>query len=123
AQVVGPIIRAHALKGDAGDPCQAPASPLPHRKAKMTISSRLPSRAGVGFKPEHFADILAERESPVGFIEIHAENYMGEGGGPHAQLQAVCEPFPLSVHGVGLSIGSPLPLDLEHLARLKRLCD
>jgi uncharacterized protein (UPF0276 family) len=89
----------------------------------MTIPSRLPARAGVGFKPEHFADILAERETLVGFIEIHAENYMGEGGVPHRQLQAMCERCPLSVHGVGLSIGSPLPLDREHLARLRRLCD
>jgi uncharacterized protein (UPF0276 family) len=89
----------------------------------MSIPSRLPPRAGVGFKPEHFSAILVERESPVGFIEIHAENYMGEGGIPHRQLRAMCERFPLSVHGVGLSIGSPAPLDHEHLARLKRLCD
>jgi uncharacterized protein (UPF0276 family) len=89
----------------------------------MTVMSSLPARAGIGFKPQHLEEILAEGASPVGFIEIHAENYMGEGGLPHRQLATLSERFPLSVHGVGLSIGSPLPLDAEHLERLKRLCD
>ena len=86
------------------------------------ISSSLPRRAGVGFKPEHFADILSEPQ-PLGFFEVHAENYMGAGGPPHAQLGKLREDFALSIHGVGLSIGSMQPLDRDHLARLKRLCD
>lgn len=84
--------------------------------------SSLPRTAGVGFKAEHFADIIAD-EQPIGFVEIHAENYMGAGGAPHAQLRALCERYALSVHGVGLSIGSMAPLDTDHLARLKSLCD
>jgi uncharacterized protein len=88
----------------------------------MPIGSNLPACAGVGFKPAHFRDILAGAE-PVGFFEVHAENYMGAGGPPHAQLRALREHFALSVHGVGLSIGSTQPLDREHLARLKTLCD
>jgi uncharacterized protein len=84
--------------------------------------SRLPARAGVGFKPQHFADIL-RGEPPIRFIEIHAENYMGAGGPPHAQLGALRERYALSVHGVGLSIGSARPLDRAHLARLKAVCD
>ncbi|CAN7224774.1 DUF692 domain-containing protein [Rhizobium sp. LjRoot30] len=86
------------------------------------LSSALPHRAGVGFKPEHFSAMLVEPQ-PVGFLEIHAENYMGAGGPPHAQLRKLREDYALSVHGVGLSIGSMQPLDGDHLARLKALCD
>ena len=85
-------------------------------------SSVLPRRAGVGFKPEHFSAINAERQ-PVGFFEVHAENYMGAGGPPHAQLGRLREDYALSIHGVGLSIGSMQPLDTAHLARLKMVCD
>jgi uncharacterized protein (UPF0276 family) len=88
----------------------------------MPPETALPRTAGVGFKPEHFADIV-EGNPPIGFVEIHAENYMGAGGRPHAQLRKLCERHALSVHGVGLSIGSMAPLDLVHLARLKTLCD
>jgi len=88
----------------------------------MFRASSLPACTGVGFKPAHFRDILAAPQ-PVGFFEVHAENYMGAGGPPHAQLGALRERFALSVHGVGLSIGSMRPLDRDHLARLKMLCD
>lgn len=81
----------------------------------------LPNQAGVGFKPEHFTAIR-EDAGPVGFLEIHAENYMGDGGLPHAQLAALRTDFALSLHGVGLSIGGPGRLDAVHLARLKALC-
>ena len=84
--------------------------------------SRLPTGSGIGFKSQHFDAILSSPQ-PIGFVEVHAENYMGEGGTPHAQLRALREHYALSVHGVGLSIGSMQPLDREHLARLKRLCD
>ena len=87
----------------------------------MPVMSHLPARAGVGFKPAHFRDILAAPQ-PLGFFEVHAENYMGAGGPPHAQLGALRERYALSIHGVGLSIGSSEPLDGEHLARLKILC-
>jgi uncharacterized protein len=88
----------------------------------MRIGSELPARAGVGFKPMHFRDILTAAP-PVGFFEVHAENYMGAGGPPHAHLRALRERYALSIHGVGLSIGSMQPLDRDHLARLKTLCD
>jgi uncharacterized protein (UPF0276 family) len=88
----------------------------------MRAESRLPASAGVGFKPEHFSGLLAP-DQPIGFVEVHAENYMGAGGLPHAQLHALAERYALSVHGVALSIGSPQPLDREHLARLKMLCE
>lgn len=82
----------------------------------------LPKLPGVGYKPQHFAAILAN-PAPVGWLEIHAENYMGAGGRPLAQLRHLADRFPISVHGVGLSIGGEDHLDEEHLARLKSLCD
>jgi uncharacterized protein len=88
----------------------------------MSRASNLPARTGVGFKPAHFRDILAAAQ-PIGFFEVHAENYMGAGGPPHAQLGALRERYALSVHGVGLSIGSMRPLNRDHLVRLKMLCD
>jgi uncharacterized protein len=87
----------------------------------MRVESNLPARAGVGFKPQHFRDILAAAQ-PIGFFEVHAENYMGAGGPRHAQLCALRERYALSIHGVGLSIGSMQPLDRDHLLRLKTLC-
>ncbi|SLN44230.1 hypothetical protein PSA7680_02235 [Pseudoruegeria aquimaris] len=80
----------------------------------------LPNRPGVGYKPQHFAEIM-EDPGPVDWLEIHAENYMGAGGRPIAQLRHLAERFPISVHGVGLSIGGEAPLDAEHLARLRQL--
>jgi len=85
-------------------------------------TNALPARPGVGYKPQHFAAIMADA-GPVGWLEIHAENYMGAGGRPLAQLRHLAERFPISVHGVGLSIGGEGPLDRDHLQRLKHLCD
>lgn len=82
----------------------------------------LPDRPGVGYKPQHFSAIL-EDPGAVAWLEIHAENYMGAGGRPLAQLRALSERFPMSVHGVGLSIGGEAPLDPDHLDRLRHLCD
>lgn len=87
----------------------------------MTRSiNSLPKGVGVGYKPQHFSDILND-PAPVTWLEIHAENYMGAGGRPLAQLRALSDKFPISVHGVGLSIGSEGRLDPDHLARLKHL--
>ncbi|MGC9417483.1 MAG: DUF692 domain-containing protein [Rhodovulum sp.] len=87
-----------------------------------TTRPALPPRPGVGFKARHFAAILDD-PGPVAWLEIHAENYMGDGGRPLAQLRALADRFPISVHGVGLSIGGAGPLDADHLARLKQLLD
>jgi uncharacterized protein (UPF0276 family) len=81
----------------------------------------LPAKPGVGYKPQHFAAIMAD-PGPVGWLEVHAENYMGAGGRPLAQLRHLAERFPISVHGVGLSIGGEGPLDADHLDRLRQLC-
>ncbi|NNE81954.1 MAG: DUF692 domain-containing protein [Silicimonas sp.] len=81
---------------------------------------RLPNKPGVGYKPQHFTAIT-ENAGAVEWLEIHAENYMGDGGRPIAQLRHLAERFAFSVHGVGLSIGGEGPLDPDHLARLKHL--
>ncbi|MDX8447369.1 MNIO family bufferin maturase [Mesorhizobium captivum] len=80
----------------------------------------IPQRAGVGLKPQHYREIL-ETVPDIGFFEVHAENYMGAGGPPHRYLAAVRDLYPLSLHGVGLSIGAAGPLDQDHLRRLKDL--
>jgi uncharacterized protein (UPF0276 family) len=79
-------------------------------------------RAGAGLKPEHLRHILDARPD-VGWFEVHAENYMGAGGPPHHFLERVRALYPLSVHGVGLSIGSAGGMPSGHLARLKSVVD
>ena len=79
-------------------------------------------RAGAGLKPEHQRHILDTRPD-VGWFEVHAENYMGAGGPPHHFLERVRALYPLSVHGVGLSIGSADGMAPGHLARLKSVVD
>lgn len=82
--------------------------------------SAIPTRAGVGLKPDHYAHII-ERGPDVGWFEAHPENYMGVGGPPHRYLERVRREYPLSFHGVGLSLGSVTPPDADHLARLRTL--
>lgn len=82
----------------------------------------LDGRAGASLKPEHLREIHADA-APVGFFEVHAENYMGAGGPPHAALSAVRERWPVSLHGVCMSLGGAGPLDKEHLRRFKALVE
>lgn len=90
------------------------------RIASSSSEDRIPSRAGVGLKAEHYRTII-DMTPDIGFFEIHAENYMGAGGPPHRYLSAIRERYPLSLHGVGLSIGADRPLDKDHIARLRLL--
>jgi uncharacterized protein (UPF0276 family) len=87
----------------------------------MSINANSALKAGVGFKPAHFP-MLIGAHGGVDFIEIHAENYMGAGGAPHAQLSALRHERQLSIHGVALSLGGTDPLDETHLQRLRTLC-
>ena len=84
--------------------------------------SPIPPRAGVGLKAEHYKTII-ETTPSIGFFEVHAENYMGAGGPPHRYLTEIRKHYPLSLHGVGLSIGADRELDRDHLRRLKQLLD
>ena len=89
---------------------------------KFRHNDPIPARAGIGFKPQHFANICAEHPD-IGWFEVHAENYMEAGGPPHKFLSQLRASYPLSVHGVGMSIGAEMPLDEMHLERLKRVCE
>ncbi len=80
------------------------------------------SGVGIGLKPQHYQEILTQSPA-LGWFEVHAENYMGQGGAPHHYLSQICQQYPLSIHGVGLSIGGAEPLDKDHLKRLKILND
>ncbi len=84
------------------------------------MTAGLPGRAGVGLKSQHFRDVLDTRPD-IGFFEVHAENYMVEGGPFHHYLGRVREHYALSLHGVGLSIGALGPLDEAHLDALAAL--
>lgn len=86
------------------------------------LSPSLPLRAGIGLKSQHYRQIL-ESQPQVGFFEVHAENYMVAGGPFHHYLQRIREHYPLSIHGVGLSIGAEHPLDEQHLDRLAALIE
>jgi uncharacterized protein (UPF0276 family) len=78
--------------------------------------------AGLGFKPEHFQEALAWPAADLWF-EVHAENYMVDGGPRLAILESLRRERPLSLHGVGLSLAGAADPDPDHLAALKRLVD
>lgn len=79
----------------------------------------IPVRAGVGLRFRHHQMVVDERP-PVAWFEVHTENYMGGGSAPR-YLEAIRRDYPISLHGVGLSLGSAEGLDSEHLARIRKL--
>ena len=82
----------------------------------------LPNRAGIALKLQHLNRFLRDKPD-IGFVEVHAENFLVEGGIRLAQLEAVRADYPLSIHGVAASLGSDEALSRDHLGRLKRLVD
>ncbi|MDZ3833574.1 MAG: DUF692 domain-containing protein [Sphingopyxis sp.] len=84
----------------------------------------LPPCAGIGLKPAHYADVLAdvERGTPPAWVEVHPQNYFGAGGPPHRWLGAIAAHLPISFHSVGLSLGTVSGVDREELAALAALC-
>ncbi len=84
--------------------------------------SSIPVRAGIGLRAEHY-DAVLETRPPVGWLEVHSENYFGAGGKPLDYLERIRAHYPLSLHGVGLSVGSTDPLDKLHLTKLKHLIE
>jgi uncharacterized protein (UPF0276 family) len=86
------------------------------------VQRPIPAAAGIGLRAPHIAQVLAERP-PVPWFEVHSENYFCAGGASHAALERIRRDYPLSLHGVGLSLGSADALDLDHLATLRRLVD
>ncbi|MBT3239015.1 MAG: DUF692 domain-containing protein [Rhodospirillaceae bacterium] len=87
-----------------------------------TSISPPPASVGVGLKAVHFKEIIDTRPD-LGFFEVHTENYMGDGGPTHHYLEAIAEHYPLSMHGVGLSLGSSAPLNKEHLRAVRDVVD
>jgi uncharacterized protein (UPF0276 family) len=79
----------------------------------------IPARAGIGLRSVHHDELVARRPA-VAWLEVHTENYFHEGGPNLAALERAREHYPLSLHGVGLGLGSVAPLDPAHLARVKR---
>lgn len=98
----------------------------PTQRAPKPVGDRrfpahpIAGRAGTSFRPEYLAAILADG-THEGFFEVHAENYMGAGGPPHAALARLRRDHPVSLHGVCMSIGGPAPLDPNHLRRFAAL--
>jgi uncharacterized protein len=88
--------------------------------AMQSMVNRLPCRAGLGLKSEHFHRVL-DTLPDLGFFEVHAENFLVDGGPMHHYLGRVREHYPLSIHGVGLSIGGEAALDATHLQQLAHL--
>src|SRR5271157_515366 len=88
----------------------------------MSVASKLPSVAGIGLRTPHSAQVRRDRPA-IGWLEVHSENYFVDGGPALAALDAVRADYPLSLHGVGMALGSADPLDTGHLRRLKQLAN
>ena len=87
----------------------------------MKHQADIGARAGIGARPPHIARILSERPRDFAWVETHAENYMSAGGPMLDDLESLRALYPLSLHGVGLSLISTERLDRDHLAQLKKL--
>jgi uncharacterized protein len=86
----------------------------------MPPAVQLPPVAGIGLRSPHVAQVRRDRP-PIGWFEVHSENYFIDGGPALAALEAIRADYPISLHGVGLSLGSADALDTGHLVQLKRL--
>ncbi len=86
----------------------------------LPAAAQWPLRAGIGLRAQHHADIVAHRPA-VGWFEAHSENYFAAGGAQRSWLTRIRADYALSLHGVGLSMGSTDPLSRDHLAQIVRL--
>jgi uncharacterized protein len=91
-----------------------------HSTAASVVERPIPAKAGIGLRAPHQAELAATMPA-VGWLEAHSENYFAQGGSQRRFLERLCSRYPLSLHGVGLSLGSADPLDREHLASLRAL--
>ena len=85
------------------------------------VSPSLPHIAGIGLRAPHYLEVLEQRPA-LGWVEVHSENFFGGGAPLHTLLQ-VAQHYPVSLHGVGMGLASPDPLDAGHLRELRQLCD
>jgi uncharacterized protein (UPF0276 family) len=82
---------------------------------------QLPCVAGIGLRAPHYQEVL-DLHPALGWVEVHSENFFGGGSSLHTLLQ-VAQHYPVSLHGVGMGLASPNPLDAGHLRELRSLCD
>ena len=75
---------------------------------------------GIGWRHPHYQELL-QRQPALAFLEVHSENFFAEGGAAPALLDAARRDYAISLHGVGLGLGSAAGLDAAHLKRLRRL--
>lgn len=92
---------------------------MPRLESRGVLPGPIPARAGIGLRAIHHDALVRERPA-VGWIEAHTENYFHEGGAAARALERARADYPLSLHGVGLALGSAEGVDHEHLARVKR---
>jgi uncharacterized protein len=90
--------------------------------AVANAAGTIPAQAGIGLRAPHHEAVVGERPR-VAWLEAHSENYFADGGAQIEHLANARALYPLSLHGVGLSLGSTDPLDPVHLRKLKRLVD
>lgn len=107
-------MRAHSSEADVTAPRASPPARISSENARP--------RAGIGLRAPHYRDFLDSRPD-IGWIEVHSENYFGAGGAPLHYLERARRDYPLSLHGVGMSLGSTDGLNIAHLQKLKCLID
>jgi hypothetical protein len=92
---------------------------------KMPVPHSLPPSGGIGLKSVHYNDVLSEEDGSEkpGWVEVHPQNYFGDGGPLHRWLTAIAGDYPLSFHSVGLSLGSAEGLNQYDLDKIADLCD
>src|SRR6478672_905207 len=90
--------------------------------SRFAAPAAIPHDVGIGLRAAHYRQILEERPA-IGWMEVHSENYFGDGGQPLHYLRQIRDAYPLSLHGVGLCLGTTDRIDREHLKRLRRLAE
>jgi len=88
----------------------------------LSARTPVPIRSGIGLRAEHYREVT-EKLPSVGWLEVHSENYFGDGGDPLHFLEKARQHYPISLHGVGLSLGSSDDVNTRHLQKLKKLID
>lgn len=93
---------------------------MPHGQYRFLTKAAIPAAVGLGLRSQHYQDVI-ETKPNISWFEVHSENYFGKGGAPLHFLEKIREDYSVSLHGVGLSLGSADALDRRHLALLKEL--
>ncbi|MDD5323601.1 MAG: DUF692 family protein, partial [Methylococcales bacterium] len=95
---------------------------MAHFINNASASTSIPAAAGIGLRSPHYTEVL-DSHPPVAWFEVHSENYFGRGGAPRFYLEKIRAGYPVSLHGVGMCLGSVDALDMQHLKQLKTLIE